>query len=76
MPKSNKTRISVTILPMVDIMLEKMSERTGSSKSALVEAALRDFLEKQLEKDTKALSKLNFPDLPSEDEWLQIQSES
>jgi len=61
---------------MVNIMLEKMSERSGVSKSALVENALKDYLEKQLAKDAKALATMSFDDLPSEDEWLEIQSET
>ncbi|MEK9159933.1 MAG: hypothetical protein AAB383_04350 [Patescibacteria group bacterium] len=31
-------------------------------------------LEVQLEKDAKALSQMKFDDLPTEDEWLAIQS--
>jgi hypothetical protein len=78
MPRSAKakTRISITIIPMVNVMLEKMSERTGASKSALVENALKDYLEKQLETDAKALAKLRFDDLPTDDEWQEIQSEA
>lgn len=71
-----KTRISITIIPMVNVMLEKMSERTGASKSALVENALKDYLEKQLEADAKALARLRFDDLPTDDEWQEIQSET
>ena len=78
MPKSAKakTRISITIIPMVNVMLEKMSKRTGASKSSLVENALKDYLEKQLEADAKALAKLRFDDLPTDDEWQAIQSET
>lgn len=35
----------------------------------------KEFSEKQLEEDAKALAKLKFDDLPTEDEWLIIQSE-
>jgi len=69
-----KLRISVTIIPSVNTMLELLSKRTGLSKSALVEKALKDLLDKQLEADAKALSKMKFDDLPTEDEWLLIQS--
>lgn len=70
----NKLRISVTIMPSINSMLEILCERTGLSKSALVEKALNDLLKKQLAADAKALSKMKFDDLPTEDEWLQIQS--
>ena len=77
MPKSvkTKTRISVTIIPFVNQTLERVSKRTGLSKSLLVEKALKNFLHKQMEEDVKALSKLRFEDLPSENDWLMIQSE-
>ena len=68
-----KLRISVTIIPSVNDMLEMLSERTGLSKSALVEKALKDLLNKQLEDDAKILAKLDAEDLPTEDEWLMIQ---
>ena len=71
----NKKRISITILPIVDALLSKVSQSLGESKSLLVEKALKEFLERQLEKDAKALSKMKFDDLPTEDEWLSIQSD-
>jgi len=77
MAKSAKTklRISITIIPLVNSMLENVSKRSGISKSMLVEMALKSFLAKQLESDTKKLAKIEFDDLPSEEDWLSIQSE-
>ncbi len=77
MPKTskNKMRISITIFPLINATLEKVSERDGISKSMLIEQALKKFLKGQLDKDSKALSKMTFKDLPSEDEWLSIQSD-
>lgn len=72
---NNKKRISVTILPVVDSLLSKVSESLGKSKSLIVEKALKEFLERQLDKDTKALAQMKFDDLPTEDEWLSIQSD-
>ena len=69
-----KIRISITILPFINTMLEKVSEQSGVSKSGLVEQAIKIFLQKQLDKDSKALARLSFDDLPSEDEWLSVQS--
>ena len=69
-----KLRISITILPMINEMLEKVSKRSGLSKSLLAEKALKEFLKKQMEEDVKTLSKIKFDDLPSEDNWLRIQS--
>jgi len=70
-----KTRISITIIPMVNEMLDKLSKRSGISKSSLVEEALRSYLQRQLEEDAKALAKIKFDDLPGEEDWLTIQSE-
>lgn len=70
-----KNRISITIMPSLNDMLEKISEKSGLSKSALVEDAVAQYLQKRLTEDVKALSKMHFDDLPSEDEWLEIQSE-
>ncbi|MFA4815218.1 MAG: hypothetical protein WC924_05070 [Candidatus Gracilibacteria bacterium] len=71
----NKKRISITILPIVDTLLSKVSRSLGESKSLIVEKALREFLERQLDKDTKALAQMKFDDLPTEDEWLAVQSD-
>lgn len=70
-----KTRISITIIPTVNNLLENVSEESGMSKSSLVEQALKEFLRKRLDKDSKDLAKLTFDDLPSEDEWLTLQSQ-
>ncbi|MBU0668081.1 ribbon-helix-helix domain-containing protein [Patescibacteria group bacterium] len=76
MAKNIKTRISITIIPTVNILLEKISKKTGKSKSALVENALKDYLQHQLEEEVMELAAMQFDDLPSEDDWLSIQSET
>lgn len=73
--KSNKRKISISILPTLDDMVQKISESSGSSKSAIIEIALKRFIEVQLEKDAKSLAKIKIDDLPNEDEWIQIQSD-
>ena len=70
----SKIRISITIFPFVNTMLEKVSKRSGTSKSSVVETALKEFLRAQLAQDSKALSTMSFPDIPSEEEWLSLQS--
>ncbi|MBI2638855.1 ribbon-helix-helix domain-containing protein [Candidatus Peregrinibacteria bacterium] len=72
--KTVKRRISITILPIIDDSLAKLSEQEDVSKSALVEKAIREFLQNKLDEDTKTLSQIKFDDLPSEDEWLTVQS--
>ena len=68
-----KNRISITVLPHLNEMLEKISQRLNTNKSKLVERALKSYFTKQLEQDAKVLSKIKFTDLPSEDEWMGIQ---
>lgn len=72
--KKNKMRVSITVIPFINEMLEKISKRSGMSKSLLVEQALKQYLQEQLDKDSKALAQIKFEDLPSEDEWLLLQS--
>jgi hypothetical protein len=76
MAVKNKTkiRITVTILPSINNLLEKVCKRSGLSKSLLVEQSIKDFLQERLEEDSKALANIKFDDLPSEDEWSDIQS--
>lgn len=71
-----KRKISITILPSIDELLDWVSSEYGESKSSLIEKAVSQFFAKKLDKDTKALAKLKFEDLPSEDEWLTLQSEA
>jgi len=73
MTKNIKSKISITILPMINDILDNVSRKEGISKSMLIEKALKSFLKNRLETDAKALSKLTFNDLPSEDDWLKIQ---
>ncbi len=69
-----KKRISITIVPFLDEKLENMAKRLGKSKSSIIEQAVKSFLKTQLDTDSRALAKLKFADLPSEDEWIAIQS--
>lgn len=67
-------RISIKIKPTLNSLLEKIEKQSGISKSAIVEAAIENYLKKRLYKDSKKLSTLRFDDLPTEEEWLSIQS--
>lgn len=68
-----KVRISITINPKLDNMLQEASQTAGKSKSFLIEEAVKEYLEKKLDRDSKELAKLKFKDLPSEEEWSVIQ---
>ncbi len=69
---SAKVRISVTIMPALNTMLEEASSKSKISKSELVEKSLKLYFRGQLESDLKKLSKMKFYDLPPEDDWLKI----
>lgn len=69
-----KTRISITILPTINNMLDMISKKKGTSKSMIIENALNQYLNEQLEADAKSLANMTFDDLPTENEWAEIQS--
>jgi predicted transcriptional regulator len=69
-----KSRISITIDRNLDQMLSKLAKDLETSKSALFEEAMEKYLQHKLAEDAKALAEITFDDLPTEDEWIQIQS--
>ena len=73
---ATKNRISITIMPKVDLMLREVADKNKLSKSAIVEIALSEYLQKQLAKEAKELAKMDFSDLPDEEQWQEIQAET
>jgi metal-responsive CopG/Arc/MetJ family transcriptional regulator len=72
---SNKRmRISVTILPSLNKLLEEFTKKNGLSKSNLIEQAVKAYFENRLEEDLKKLAGMSFDDLPTENDWLKIQN--
>ena len=69
-----KTRISAILPSHLAVEIKQASKIRKVSQSAILQKALEDWLEKKLAKDAKALSKMHFEDLPSEEEWTAIQS--
>jgi metal-responsive CopG/Arc/MetJ family transcriptional regulator len=74
--KATKARISVTIMPDLARLLEEIAELENVSKSEIVERSLKEMMDDRMAKDARALAAMTFDDLPSEDEWLQIQNEA
>ena len=70
----SKTRISVTIIHQLANMLEEIAKKEQTTKSALVERSIKKMVEERMSKEAKIIASTTFEDLPSEDEWLQIQS--
>jgi predicted transcriptional regulator len=72
--QKNKKRIYLKINPVLDELLEGLSSSSSSSKSAIVENALSDYLDKKLADDSKFLAEMKFEDLPDENDWLKIKA--
>lgn len=70
-----KEKISITISPKYLELLEKQAKHLDLPKSQVVESALELYFIQKLDADTKKIASLRFDDLPSEDEWLLLQSE-
>lgn len=68
------TRISALLPTTLVNEMKNIAEKSETTQSNVIKMALELWLKKKLEKDTKALSKMNFDDLPTEDEWSLIQS--
>ncbi|PIR93363.1 hypothetical protein COT99_01170 [Candidatus Falkowbacteria bacterium CG10_big_fil_rev_8_21_14_0_10_43_10] len=54
--------------------IKKESEIKNITQSHIIKKALELWFRKKLESDAKELAKIDFTDLPSENEWSLIQS--
>ena len=72
--KTKTARISALLPSSLVEEIKKFSENNNITQSYVIKNALESWLSLKLEKDTKILSKINFDDLPSEDDWRSIQS--
>jgi predicted DNA-binding protein len=68
------TRVSALLPSSLVEEIRKFSENNNITQSYIIKNALESWLSFKLEKDTKILSKINFNDLPSENDWQSIQS--
>ena len=71
---STKTRVSALLPTKLVQEIKQVSNSQKVSQSYILQSALEDWFNRKLANDAKALSKLTFNDLPSEDEWCSIQS--
>ncbi len=72
MRNQSKNRISITIMPHLNELLDEHSTQTGLSKSSLIEEAVLQYFKKKLSEEAEIIAKTKFDDLPTEDEWLLI----
>ena len=68
------TRISALLPSSLVKELKVVSIGENLTQSYVIKRALEFWFQKKLDKDTKVLSRINFDDLPSEDDWSLIQS--
>jgi len=69
-----KHNLSVTLNTSIIEQIDILKERLWISRSQLIEELIKNSLEIKLLEDAKKLSKMNFDDIPSEDEWHILQS--
>lgn len=67
------TRISALLPTSLIEEVKRVSTMENITQSSIVKKALEFWFEKKLRQDAKALSKIKFDDLPSEDDWNIIQ---
>lgn len=71
-----KTRVSALLSKMLVTEIKKEAVERNATQSSIFEEALQLWLEKKLDEDAKSLGKMHFEDLPSENDWMQIQSQN
>jgi hypothetical protein len=69
-----KARISAMLPVYLIGSIKNFAKRENTTQSSIIERALKEQFEKKIAQDAKDLSKMKFDDLPSENEWLQIQA--
>lgn len=72
MKNKSKIRISITIMPNLNHLLENQSRQSGVSKSSLIEEAVMEYFKNRLAREAEIIAKIKFDDIPTEDEWLLI----
>ena len=70
-----KERVSALLPAKLMHEVARTATEQSTTKSAIIEEALRLWIQHRLDQDTKALAELTFDDLPTEEEWDVIQSE-
>ncbi len=72
--KPRTSRISALLPASLTKELKRVSEKENLTQSFIIQQSLKLWLRERLKKDARELSKIDFDDLPNEDDWLAIQS--
>lgn len=71
---ATKTKLSVTVSNTLAHLLDMVARDSEVPKSELVEEALKLWHEKRLEEAAKEIADVEYKDLPTDDEWLAMNS--
>lgn len=69
-----KQNLSLSLSYSVIEQIDNIKVKMNLSRSEIVEMFLKEVLEKKLLEDAKALSSINFDDLPNENNWNNLQA--
>ncbi|MFA6171323.1 MAG: hypothetical protein WCW77_05740 [Patescibacteria group bacterium] len=72
---SKNLRISAILPAYLVDEIRNISSMESVPQSSIIKWAVECWLKEKLKRDAKALSRMKFDDLPSEDDWLVIQNE-
>jgi Arc/MetJ-type ribon-helix-helix transcriptional regulator len=73
---SKTTRISALLPVSLVDEVKKESQLQNIAQSHVIKKALELWLQQKLKRDAQELATLTFDDLPSEDDWLSVQSKT
>ncbi len=69
-----KQNLSLSLSKDLISQIDTLKSKLWLSRSEIAENLLKKSIEQELISDAKELSKLDFNDLPSEEEWMFLQS--
>ena len=72
--KTTNKRISALLPSFLIDEVRIVSEREERTQSDVIKSALEDWFNKKLASDARKIAKFKFDDLPTEEEWIKIQS--
>ena len=75
MLNTKTTRLSSLLPTYLVEEVKKVSMEEKVTQSLVIKKALELWFNNKLDRDTKALAKISFDDLPSEEDWNLIQSD-
>lgn len=72
--KTATKRISALLPSFLVDEVKRVSEVEEKTQSEIIKGALEEWFSDKLVKDAKEIAKAKFDDLPTEEDWIKIQS--